>query len=236
MEDIFGYSLYSYWKGDHRTKHTIRRDDENVDEDSLKIYFTNKLYPTEIAVTPLIKGKVLDVGCGVGRHLLRFQKSDLNVIGIDTSSLAIKVCKERGCKNCKVMDIFNPKLPKKSFDTILLFGHNIGIGGTLIGAKKLLKNVRSLSKDNGILLLTTVDVTKTSNPTHKKYHKENIKAGRYIGQMKIRIEYKDKVGKWFNWLHVEPKVLAEIANKTGWELQKIHKGKHGEYSAVLRAS
>mgnify|MGYP000055852957 CR=1 FL=1 len=44
----------------------------------------------------LVKGRVLDIGCGAGRHSLHLQKRGFDVVGIDISPLAIKVCKLRG--------------------------------------------------------------------------------------------------------------------------------------------
>jgi 2-polyprenyl-3-methyl-5-hydroxy-6-metoxy-1,4-benzoquinol methylase len=45
-----------------------------------------------------VKGRVLDIGCGAGRHSLYLQKKGLNVLGIDSSPLAIKICKLIGVK------------------------------------------------------------------------------------------------------------------------------------------
>lgn len=233
MKDIFGYALYCYWKGDRKTPHLISRDDDDLDKSSLKIYFTKKLYPTEKTVVQNVKGKILDVGCGAGRHLLHFQNRGFDITGIDASPAAIKVCKERGCKKAKVMNAFHPKFSPHSFHTILLFGHNIGIGGDLAGAQRLLSNFRKLIKSKGVLLLTTIDVTKTKKKIHQRYHQKNRAAGRYVGEVKIRIEYKDHIGDWFQWLHVEPKVLRRLAEKTGWSIKEIHETKNGEYSAVL---
>lgn len=233
MKDIFGKSLYSYWKGDRKTPYIVRRDDDYSDESSLKTYFTKQFYPTEKSVVRHVKGKILDVGCGAGRHILHYQKRRYDITGIDNSPLAIKVCKERGCKKAKVMDAFRPKFSSHSFDTILLFGHNIGIGGTLAGGKRLLSSLRKLIKTDGVLLLTTIDVTNTKKKVHQKYLQRNHTAEHYVGEMKIRVEYKDQIGDWFHWLHVDPKTLKKLAKETGWEVTELNETSSGECSAVL---
>jgi len=234
MKDIFGKALYGYWKDNRKTPYIVRRDDDYTDESSLKIYFPKKFYSTEKAVAHFAKGKILDVGCGAGRHTLYYQDRGHDITGIDNSPLAIKVCKERGCKKAKVMDIFHPKFSPRSFDTILLFGHNIGIGGTLTGTKRLLSSLKKLIKSDGVLLLTSLDVTKPGPKIHKDYQKKNRTAGRYVGEVKIRVEYKDQVGDWFQWIHIEPKMLKKLAKETGWEIVKLHETSSGEYSAVLK--
>lgn len=233
MKDIFGKALYNYWKGDRETPYIVRRDDGYTDESSLKIYFTKQLYSTEKAVANHVKGKILDIGCGAGRHILYYQNRGYDITGIDNSPLAIKVCRERGCKKAKVMDAFHPKFSQHSFDTILLFGHDIGISGTLSGAKRLLSSLRKLIKKKGVLLLTTVNITKAKKKVYQKYHQKNRTAERYIGEVKIRVEYKGQIGDWFQWLHVDPKTLKKLAKETGWKVIELHETSSGECSAVL---
>jgi len=238
MKDTFGYALLSYWQGDHKTPHIIKRDDGRINKEGLKHYFEKYAQFSSIEKRALkyAKGKILDVGCGAGRHVLYLQNKGFNILGIDKSPLAIKICKERGCKQVKVMDILKTKIKANTFDTIILFGNNLGIGGNLKGVKKLLKILRGLAKKDGILLLSSIDVRATKDKGHINYQKRNLKHGRYIGILKIRIEYKNLIGDWFNWVMVEPKILKHLASKSNWEVKKIYRGKWGHYAAVLRTS
>ncbi len=234
-KDILGIAFCSYWKVDKKTPFYIRRDDDYLDAVEMKDFFSKELPPIEEFIIKLAKGKILDVGCGAGRHSLYFQEKQFDVTGIDISPEAIKVCKERGCEKAQVMDIFHPTLPENSFGTILLFGNGIGIGGTLSNTEKLLKILRKLIKKDGLLLLTSLDVTKTKKEVHKVYHKKQETKGEYVGSVKIRVEYKDQIGDWFQWIHIEPGKLKELCKETKWNLVSIFKEKGGEYSAVLRA-
>jgi len=73
------------------------------------------------------KGRILDIGCGGGRISLYFQRKGSDVLGIDVSPLAIKVCKLRGLRKARVMSItgVSPRLGK--FDTILVIGNDFGL-------------------------------------------------------------------------------------------------------------
>ena len=89
MRDIFGYALHCYWKGDRKTPHIIRRDDDNVDESSLKKYFTKEFHPTEKTVEHDVTGKILDVGSGEG-IFGRSLSNQFKVINLDIPGAEIK--------------------------------------------------------------------------------------------------------------------------------------------------
>ncbi len=231
MRDTFGQALYGYWKGDHKTPHFIRRDDGYLDETPTDDYFRTELMPNEKALAKFAHGKILDVGSGAGRALFYFGKKGFEIYGIDFSPLAVRVCKERGLE-ADVKDIF--KIRKTTgYDTILLFGNNIGIGGNLKGAEKLLKKLSALVNKKGRVLLTSIDVTKTDNPKHKAYQQTNLKKKKYVGEVKIRVEYKKAIGTYFKWIHLDPEKLKELAAKTDWKVIYLKSSKSGSYSAVL---
>jgi len=77
-----------------------------------------------------VKGRVLDIGCGAGRHSLYLQKKGFDVLGIDSSPLAIKVCKLRGLEKAKVMAIEDINFKPDSFDRIIMMGNNFGLFGS----------------------------------------------------------------------------------------------------------
>lgn len=231
MKDVFGKVLLGYWEGDHKTPHFIRRDDGFLDETPTNHYFKTALSPSEKLILKYARGKILDVGCGAGRALLYFQKKNLEVQGIDSSPLAVQVCKERGLR-AEVKDVFTMKRPN-TFDSVVLFGNNIGIGGDLRGVQELLKKLYSLTKKGGHLLLTSIDVTKTKNPDHLAYHKLNLKKKKYVGEVRIRVEYKNQLSPYFKWIHIDPETLKALAQKANWKLAYLKTSRDGQYSAVL---
>jgi cyclopropane fatty-acyl-phospholipid synthase-like methyltransferase len=70
-----------------------------------------------------IRGKVLDVGCGTGEHVLFFASLGLEAMGLDAAPLAIEKAKkkasQRGSKVIFVVgDALHLEKLKKKFDTI----------------------------------------------------------------------------------------------------------------------
>src|SRR5882672_1051605 len=68
----------------------------------------------------LVKGRVLDIGCGAGRFLLHLQQRGLEATGIDCSRGAVKVCKLCGAKRVILRSVEEVgKFKPASFDTVI---------------------------------------------------------------------------------------------------------------------
>lgn len=232
--DVFGEALYQYWRGDRKTPFYLRRDDGYVEPASLKFFFARQPYPMEKGIISHAQGRILDVGCGAGRHVLYFQRKGMEITGIDVSEKAIIVCRARGCHEVRVMDIFQSEIAPGSYDTVLLFGRGIGIGGTLKGVKSMLERVYEIARPHGVLLVDSVDVTKTDLPAHLEYHKKSLEAGKYVGEVTIQVLYKGMAGPWFPWVHVQADILEMLAQETGWIVENIHQDNEVTYSMALR--
>ncbi|MEM5878986.1 MAG: methyltransferase domain-containing protein [Candidatus Aenigmatarchaeota archaeon] len=150
-KDAYGQEIWAYFKGKESFE-IVERDDGYFDVSSgAKSYFSEyKNWPAhEKKVMKFVKGKVLDVGCGAGRHTIYLQKKGFDVVGIDNSPLAIKICRLRGLKKAKIMSITEVgKFKPNFFDTRIMMGNNFGLFGSFKRAKFLLK-----IKGNGMKVL-----------------------------------------------------------------------------------
>lgn len=171
----------------------------------------------------LVKGRILDIGCGAGRHSLYLQHKGFDVLGIDSSPLAIKVCKLRGLKKARVMPIEELNFKPNSFDTVIMMGSNFGLFGSFQKAKRLLKKLYKMTSENGLIIASTRDTYKTDNPDHLEYHKLNKQRGRMPGQLRLRIRFRKCVGRWFDYLIVSKKEMEDILKGTGWKIKENHR-------------
>src|SRR2546426_6190891 len=75
----------------------IQRDDGFIEASPVSTYFREyRQWPRiERDAMSYVRGRVLDIGCGAGRHSLYLQKKRLDVLGVDVSPLALKVSKRR---------------------------------------------------------------------------------------------------------------------------------------------
>lgn len=73
-----------------------------------------------MATSDMVKGRLLDIGCGVGDFLLQVNKLGWEVIGIEPSEQAANIAQSRlGFTPLKPMDY--EKLPDQSFDVITMW-------------------------------------------------------------------------------------------------------------------
>jgi SAM-dependent methyltransferase len=127
-QDAYGQQLLAQFNSQIATAEIIERDDHYIGTGSeAGIYFQDykQWTPLERRAIKLAKGRVLDIGCGAGRHSLYLQQKGFDVTGIDISPGAVKVCKLRGLKKAFVRPIADiDKFKPDSFDTILMLGNN----------------------------------------------------------------------------------------------------------------
>lgn len=223
-KDIFGRVLLAQLRGTSG-QHVVERSDGYLDPMPTKAYFDSDWGSGEAAAMKLVHGRVLDIGCGAGRHALRLQKRGLKVTGIDSSPLAIKVCRERGLQDARVLDLKDiAKLSGSNFDSVIMFGNNFGLFGTPSRARRLLRVMHRITAPGATLYAGSLDVHQTSDPDHFAYQRWNRRHGRPAGQIRLRVRWGRRVGPWFEWLHASPSEMRVILKGTGWRLRQVLPG------------
>ncbi len=234
MWDLFGKALYDFHTTGTCPEYNWVRDDGWRQEESIAFYFAPLQEWKEVELHALqhVRGRVLDVGCGAGKHALEFQRRGLRVTGIDVSPGALTVCRERGVADVHEMDVFNLSFEPGSFDCATLFTNNLSLGGTQEGVIKLLSELRRVINPGGCVVLTNLEVSVSPNEMHLAYQERNRHAGRPPGQIRMRPEYNGEVGDWIYWLFVSPPDLSALAGSSGWQVRRVA-GSQGPYSALL---
>ena len=116
--DVHGHTMWDAWKG-RGSFDVVERDDGFIDT------FDGSSYLAEFDEWPeierkamgLVKGRVVDLGCGAGRVALHLhlQRKGFDVVGLDISPLALKVCRRRGLRKVKLGSVQDLRFPRNSF-------------------------------------------------------------------------------------------------------------------------
>ena len=235
-QDAFGGEILDYYNGIRGIQEIVERNDGFISTGGGPASYFNP-YPKwpshQKKGIKFVRGKALDIGCGAGRVSLHLQQKGLEVLGIDTSPLAVKVCRLRGVKNIKIMSVTEIDTSLGQFDTIVMYGNNFGLLGSLNRGRWLLKRFYKMTSDKGRIIAESCNPYLTKEPDHLAYHRYNRKHGRMSGQLRLRVRYKKLTTPWFDYLLASPDEVRKIIRDTGWKLSQLFETPSGPYVMIL---
>ena len=236
--DAYGQQLLAQYKSQTATAEIIERDDFYIDTGSdAGLYFTEyeQWSASEQQAVELAAGRILDVGCGAGRHSLYLQRKGFDATGIDNSPGAIEVCKLRGLNKAIVRPINQiDEFAPESFDTIIMMGNNFGLFGDAENAKAILEKMSRITAPDAHIIAGTHNPYQTVDAEHLEYHEINRKRGRMPGQLRIRVRFGKIVGDWFDYLFVSPEEMQNIFSDTDWRIEELIAPEEANYFAVIK--
>lgn len=237
-QDAFGREMRDYFTGGDGFE-AIERDDGYLDlSGGPHPYFWDfeQWPPFERRAMDFVRGRVLDIGSGAGRVALYLEGRGHEVVGIDSSPLAVEVARERGARDVRLVPVERAGSALGRFDTMVMFGNNFGLLGNFEKAKRLLRRFYRMTSPNAQIVAETLDPYDTTNPAHAAYHERNRRRGRMGGQIRMRVRYKECVGAWFDYLLVSKSELADILEGTGWRVETFIESGGPAYIAIIEKS
>ena len=233
--DVHGHTMWDAWKNGESFD-LVERDDGFIDHIPGSSYLAKfETWPQiERRAMGLVKGRVIDLGCGAGRVALYLQQKGYDVLGFDISPLALKVCEERGLRKTRRGSIHDLRFAPNSFDTAIMFGNNFSLLGTPARATRVLRRMHRMLSKGGLILAETLDPYDTKEPAHLAYHRMNKKKGRLPGQVRMRVRYKQYATPWFYWLLLSRDEMRELAHRTGFEVTRYVGSSGPRYVGILR--
>ncbi len=143
-------------------------------------------------------GPALDVGCGVGRHLVALTRRGVAATGVEISPRAVEIARARGADVVEG-SIFD--LPEaRGWGSALLLDGNIGIGGD---PERLLARVAELLTPGGVAL---VELDPPRSETR---------------MLRLRLEGPHDVSDWIPWAWVGADAIGPIAAGVGLALDDL---------------
>jgi SAM-dependent methyltransferase len=168
----------------------------------LDAYFADPaaLPEPERALLARAVGPVLDVGCGPARHARHLQQRGLHAVGLDRSRLALATARALGLRHSVYADALRDPLPA-GIGTVLLLDGNLGLAGTVDGARRLLDRLAAAAAAGARLLVAG-----------------RAPRGAVLRAVQVRVEYCGSAGPWFSWLLLGLPAVVSLAAPAGWRL------------------
>jgi len=224
--DVFGEALKDQYTKPPSETLWVHNSYDEPEEMPVEIYFRDEseMPDLELKALELCRGKVLDVGAGVGSHALVLQSRGFDVTGMDISASAVEIMNQRGLKKAVEGNIL--KYKEDTFDTLLFMMNGIGLTGTIKGLTTFLKDVKLLLKPDGQLIFDSSDLSYL-------YQEVSFPLSGYYGEVSFRYEYKSVKGSWFKWIYVDQQTLKSLAEKQGWKVEIVFEDDQDQYLARL---
>jgi SAM-dependent methyltransferase len=218
--DAFGHALMDHFQG-KPAHELIERSDGYVDVSAGADTYFAEPAGQQCRVLEYAVGRVLDVGCGAGRHALYLQEQGREVVGIDVSPLAIEVCRRRGLRDARVMAVDEIDGSFGKFDSVVMLGNNLGLLGSAAHGRRILKQLHRVVVPGGRLIGETLDPYQSGDPDHLTYHAANRARGRMGGQVRMRVRYKKYKSPWYDYLFLSRDELEALLDGTRWRLAEV---------------
>ncbi|HEY6738148.1 MAG TPA: class I SAM-dependent methyltransferase, partial [Actinopolymorphaceae bacterium] len=213
----------------------IERDDGLVTPHDPRIYLAppqqwNRL---ERAACDRVMGRVLDVGCGAGRHGLFLQARGHAVTGIEPSPGAAAVARGRGLQDVHEIGVEDLGSWDRKYDTILMLGTCLGLLGSARKASTVLAALAHVASPGARVLGGNLDPYATKDAEHLEYLARNRARGRMPGQTRLRARFRRLVGGWTEMLWCSVEELRTLVASSPWRVGHVEES-DGGYVAELR--
>lgn len=234
-EDAFGRLLLDHLAG-AAGEPILERDDGSAGPAlPADVFFAeHDAWPVgERSVFAAVGGRVLDVGCGAGRHSLEAQRRRCEVVAIDVSPGAVEVCRRRGVRDVRLLALAEVGPELGSFDTVLMFCGNLGLPGDAAEAVRTFRRLHALTVPGARIVFDSVDPHQDADEDDLAYWERNRARGRLPGQVTIRLRYGALATPWFDLLTLSPAELEGLLAGTGWRLARVVEGEPPDYYGAL---
>jgi len=226
--DVFGEALLDHYRGTTDAKLWLYNNYGHPEEMPVDVFFRDKdeMPEMELMALSYCRGRILDIGAGVGSHALVLQERGEDVTAIEISKTACDIMRDRGVGRVVHGDIFS--YGGETFDTLLLLMNGVGLAGSIPGLRQFLAKSKELLKPNGQLIFDSSDIAYL-------YDEVQLPAGKYYGEIAYQYEYRSQFGDWFSWLYIDPTLLNQIATEEGWKMELLMDDDMDQYLARLTA-
>lgn len=180
-------------------------------------------FDADVLACEQVRGRTLDLGCGVGRHALELMAAGHEVVGLENSPEAVAVARRRGV-DPRQGDLFDPPRGLGSFDTLLLLGINFALVCNSPNHAAAFRRLAAIANPGAQLLGSDM---RAPIPQQSP-------------RLRVRFRSGAERSEWSSWQGgkpwTPPERLSDLVDGTGWHVADIQEASNSDntFLTVLR--
>ncbi|MBA0050992.1 class I SAM-dependent methyltransferase [Streptomyces sp. AJS327] len=188
-------------------------------------YFTepDRWLPVDRWACQDVRGRILDIGCGAGRHATHLVRLGHDVVGVDPSVGGVAVARARGI-DARVGSV--PELPADlgTFDTFLMLGANLGLLGEPGRSSRILDRLAELARPGAQLIGTNIDFEAMPRPGGGEAVPEPADEPPSVQRFaRMRVRHRTAATDWFDFLFCPPNRLQQVTADSRWRVTSFRR-------------
>jgi hypothetical protein len=234
MPDPFGRAVADHYH-DRRTEPLVVRDGDATRDHPIESFYFEPFDAESDAggwLASWVRGPLLDVGAGAGRHALVFQ-ADVETVATDVSDALVAVMRDRGVRDARVVDMFSLRetFDRDRFGSALAVGTQLGLSGSMQGLRRWLGDLAFVTDADATAVVDSYDPTHEASDDLLGYRPDPTRglAGRVF-----HFVYEGVVSETLHFRLFSPERLQEATVGTGWTLEDVRRSDEG--TAYYRAA
>lgn len=197
-------------------------DDTQDTEDAVveRYFATPETWPDhEHSLLDGLSGRVLDLGCGAGRHALYLQDQPgvTKVVAVDVSPRSVIATWERGVERSVVSNMACLPFAAGAFDHVVCLGTQICSGATLDDVRQNLEEAARVTDQGGSLLVDCFD-PRDSDDWDWFGYEDGPEPG--VGRRRFDIAYEGDRTR-IELTLVSPGRFRDVATDAGWDVDVV---------------
>lgn len=234
MTDPFGRAVADHYH-DRRTEPLLVRDGPETRQHPIGSFYFEPFEAesdTGRWLSARVRGPLLDVGAGTGRHALVFAEQ-VETVAVDVSERLVGLMRERGVRDARVVDMFSLRetFDRDRFGSALVVGTQLGLTASMQGLRRWLGDLAFVTDAEATAVVDGYDPTHDEAEELLGYRADPTRG---LAHRVFHFAYEDEVSETLLFRLFSPDRLREATVGTGWSVADVRGSEEG--TAYYRAA